>query len=56
MNTNLVNECIQLIRSTRTDEELKNDLMRFHENDIAKVFPLLEKQERQRLYKILLRG
>lgn len=53
MNTNLVNECIQLIRSTRTDEELKNDLMRFHENDIAKVFPLLEKQERQRLYKIL---
>ena len=44
---------IDEIRSNLSDEELKNELLMFHENDIAKVFPLLSLEERQRLYHII---
>lgn len=53
MNSSVVIECIELIKSAQSDEELRNGLLHFHENDIAKAFPLLEKNERQRLYKVV---
>ena len=53
MNNNVKLECLEVIRSNLSDEELKNELLMFHENDIAKVFPLLSLEERQRLYHII---
>lgn len=53
MNNNVKLECLEIIRSNLPDEELKNELLMFHENDIAKVFPSLSLEERQRLYHII---
>lgn len=53
MNNNVKLECLEVIRSNLSDEELKNELLMFHENDIAKVFPSLSLEERQRLYHII---
>lgn len=53
MNNNVKLECLEVIRSNLSDEELKNELLMFHENDISKVFPLLSLEERQRLYHII---
>ena len=39
--------------SNLSDEELKDELLMFHENDIAKIFPLISLEERQRLYRIV---
>lgn len=50
---NYGDELIKLIHSGRKDEELKEALSDYHENDIANVLKKLDKKTRQRLYRIL---
>lgn len=50
---NYGDELINLIHSGRKDEELKEVLSDYHENDIASVLKKLDKKTRQRLYRIL---
>lgn len=53
MNENILNECLEIIRSNKSDEEVKVELLKYHENDIAKIFPILTLEERQRIYCII---
>lgn len=53
MELNYIQNLLVLIRNTQNDEVLKIELGNYHENDIAKVLPLLTQQERFRLYKIV---
>ena len=53
MNNNVKIECLEIIKSNLSDKELKDELLMFHENDIAKIFPLISLEERQRLYRII---
>lgn len=53
MNQNYTNELLQIIRSNATNEQKKEKLLNYHENDIAQVFPYLSKIERLSLYKII---
>lgn len=53
MNQNYTNELLQIIRSNETNEQKKEKLLNYHENDIAQVFPYLSKIERLALYKII---
>lgn len=46
-------ELMKLIQSNKSDEELKEALSDYHENDIAGVLKRLDKKTRQRLYHIL---
>lgn len=48
-----VGEIIELIRSGLPDDELKEQLGNYHENDVAGAFEQLEPEERQHLYAIL---
>ncbi len=48
-----VGEIIDLIRSGVSDEELKEQLGNYHENDVAGAFEQLEPDERKRLYDVL---
>lgn len=50
MNQNYVENILALIRSRSSVEEKRSALSHYHENDIAKVFPFLTKDERQQLY------
>ena len=50
MNQNYVENILALIRSRSSVEEKRSALSHYHENDIAKVFPFLTKEERQQLY------
>ena len=43
----------EIIRSSRTDSEIKEELEAYHENDIADVLEILIPDERVRLYRIL---
>lgn len=47
------NELIKLIKSDLSDEELKQALSDYHENDIAGAIERLDTKTRQRLYRIL---
>lgn len=53
MNQNYQNELLEIIRSNRTTKEKIEELQNYHENDIAQVIPLLSKNERLALYKII---
>lgn len=53
MEQQYIQELLSLIRETKNDEILKSELLNYHENDIAKVLPLLSQTERFRLYKII---
>ncbi len=53
MEQNYIEKLLNLIHETKDDNELKENLLNFHENDIAKVFPMLSQEERFRLYKVL---
>ena len=53
MNQNYINEILAIIRSNKGNDYIKEELLNYHENDIAKIFPLLSKEERLKLYKIL---
>ena len=53
MNQNYINEILAIIRSNKGNDYIKEELLNYHENDIAKIFPLLSKDERLKLYKIL---
>ncbi|MCM1513710.1 MAG: magnesium transporter [Anaeroplasma bactoclasticum] len=50
MNQDYVEKILALIRSHSSLEEKRSALSQYHENDIAKVFPFLTKEERQQLY------
>lgn len=50
---NYENELIKLIKSDLSDEELREALSDYHENDIAGAFERLDPKTRQRLYRIL---
>lgn len=47
------NELIKLIKSDMSDDQLREALSDYHENDIAKAFERLDPKTRQRLYRIL---
>ena len=47
------NEILDIIRSGRTDGEIKIQLLEYHENDIASVFEQLTAEEREHLPQIL---
>lgn len=53
MEKSYIQELYELIHSDIDDSLLCDELENYHENDIAKVFPLLTKNERIRLYRIL---
>lgn len=46
-------ELLEIIKSDLSKSELKNRLADYHDNDIAKVFPLIAPYERKKLYKVL---
>ena len=46
-------ELLQIIKSNLKKAELKEKLSEYHDNDIAKVFPLITPGERKRLYAVL---
>ncbi len=46
-------EIIQILRSKQTPRIMKERISAYHENDIADVLELLDKEERSRLYSIL---
>ena len=46
-------ELIKIIKSNLSKTELKERLSEYHDNDIAKVFPLIGPSERKKLYKVL---
>lgn len=46
-------EILELIRSTSSNEELKEKLEHYHDSDIANAFSYLTKEERIRLYSVL---
>ena len=46
-------EILGIVRSDRTDEEIKEQLQEYHENDIAGIFEELETEEREHLRQIL---
>ena len=50
---NYVEELIEIIRSAKSNEELRDKLSDYHENDIADAFVRLDEEERKRLYPIL---
>lgn len=53
MNQNYQNELLEIIRSNRKTKEKLEELQNYHENDMAQVIPLLSKNERLALYKII---
>mgnify|MGYP000552042789 CR=1 FL=1 len=50
MEQNYIDELLSLIHSNKSDEELREELQKYHENDVAKIFPQLLSEERQKLY------
>jgi magnesium transporter len=46
-------ELIRIIRSGKSDEELRDKISDYHENDLAEGLEQLTREERQRLYTIL---
>ena len=47
----LLIEILELIRSEKSNKEIKEQLDEYHESDIADVVPLLSDEERGRLFK-----
>ena len=52
-NENYTQELLILIRSNIKEQELKEKLSDYHENDIADVLPYLSREERQKLYRVI---
>lgn len=53
MEKQYIIEILTFIREEKNDDILKDKILNYHENDIAKVFPLMTKEERFRMYKII---
>lgn len=53
MERNLLEEIELIINSEKSDEEIREALSDYHENDIASVVHDLSKEEREKLYKFL---
>lgn len=52
MEQNYLEELLNIIHNNLSDQEVKEQLLNYHENDIAKIFPILTKEERLRLYRL----
>ncbi len=50
---NFDQELIELLNSKKTNEEIKDELLNYHESDIAEIIPLLNENDKLRLFKIL---
>ena len=48
-----VEELLAIIKSNDSAQSIKNQLLEYHDNDIAEVIPELSVEERKKLYKIL---
>lgn len=48
-----IDDIIAIIRSDISEEDLREELRDYHENDIAQAFVLLEEAERERVYNVL---
>ena len=46
-------EILEIICSGQSDQQIRDALDDYHENDIAAVLPLIDKETRERLYRIL---
>ena len=46
-------EILEIICSGQSDQQIRDALDDYHENDIADVLPLIDKETRERLYRIL---
>ena len=46
-------EILEIICSGQSDQQIRDALDDYHENDIADVLPLINKETRERLYRIL---
>lgn len=53
MEQNYIDELLSLIHSNKSDEELREELQKYHENDVAKIFPQLLSEERQNYIEFL---
>ena len=53
MNDLLYKEILEILNSNITDHDKKIKILQYHENDIAEILELLEKEQRDILYKIL---
>ncbi len=47
------NELLQIVTSNLKVKELKERLSEYHGNDIAKIFPIINAEQRKRLYRVL---
>jgi len=47
------NEIAELVKSKLSDDEVRDKLLDYHENDIAAALEYLESHERLRLYRVL---
>ncbi len=52
MEQNYIDEILAIIKSNKSDTEIKEALLNYHESDIAKIFPSLTKEERYKLYRL----
>lgn len=50
---NYNNEILSLLRYSKDNDEIKKQLNSYHESDIADIIPLLNEEEKNRLFKIL---
>lgn len=50
---NFNEELLELLRSNKTNDEIKETLLNYHESDIADIIPLLSEEERLKLFRIL---
>ena len=48
-----VEELLSIIRTQKSNREIKEKLSEYHDNDIAEVIPSLTEEERKKLYKII---
>lgn len=53
MEKNYIQELLELIRNSTNENELTEELLNYHENDIAKIFSFLTKEERLKLYRVI---
>ena len=53
MERDYLEDIREILNSTKTDEEKKNEILQYHESDIADLLPNLTDEETEKLYRIL---
>jgi len=48
-----LNELLQIVQANYHAQKLRDMITDYHANDVAQILPLLEKQQRARLYNVL---